>query len=89
MIAGLTFLISGNFIYAIAVIVVACPCTVAIATPLAVVAGIGKAARKGIIIKGGIYLEALAKIDTVVMDKTGTITIGEPRITDIKAFAGT
>lgn len=87
LIAGLTFLISGNFIYAIAVIVVACPCTVAIATPLAIVAGTGKAARKGIIIKGGIYLEALAKIDTVVMDKTGTITIGEPRITDIKAFA--
>ncbi len=87
LIAGLTFLISGNIIYAIAVVVVACPCTVAIATPLAIVAGTGKAARKGIIIKGGIYLEALAKIDTVVMDKTGTITIGEPRITDIKAFA--
>ncbi len=87
LIAGLTFLISGNITYAIAVIVVACPCTVAVATPLAVVAGTGKAARKGIIIKGGIYLQALAKIDTVVMDKTGTITIGEPRITDIKAFA--
>ena len=87
IIAGLTFLISWNITYAIAVIVVACPCTVAVATPLAVVAGTGKAARKGIIIKGGLYLEALAKIDTVVMDKTGTITIGEPRITDIKAFA--
>ncbi len=87
LIAGLTFLISGNITYAIAVIVVACPCTVAVATPLAIVAGTGKAARKGIIIKGGIYLEALAKIDTVVVDKTGTITIGEPRITDIKAFA--
>lgn len=87
IIAGLTFLISWNITYAIAVIVVACPCTVAVATPLAVVAGTGKAARRGIIIKGGIYLETLAKIDTVVMDKTGTITIGEPRITDIKAFA--
>jgi Cd2+/Zn2+-exporting ATPase/Cu+-exporting ATPase len=87
LIAGLTFLITRNIAYAIAVIVVACPCTVAVATPLAIVAGTGKAARRGIIIKGGIHLETLAKIDTVVLDKTGTITIGEPRITDIKAFA--
>ena len=87
IIAGLTFLITRNIAHAIAVIVVACPCSVAVATPLAIVAGTGKAARRGIIIKGGIHLETLAKIDTVVLDKTGTITIGEPRITDIKAFA--
>lgn len=86
--AVLTLLLTGKLTNAIAVIVVACPCTVAIATPLAVVAGMGKAARRGIIIKGGKYLEALAKVDTLVMDKTGTLTIGDPVVTDIKGFSG-
>lgn len=86
-ISVLTFLITWKITNAIAVIVVACPCTVAIATPLAVVASMGKAAKKGIIIKGGRYLEALAKVDTIVVDKTGTITIGDPVVTDIKGFA--
>lgn len=83
----LTFLITWKITNAIAVIVVACPCTVAIATPLAVVASMGRAAKKGIIIKGGRYLEALAKVDTIVMDKTGTVTMGDPVVTDIKGFA--
>jgi Cu+-exporting ATPase len=86
-IAILTFLITWKITNAIAVIVVACPCTVAIATPLAVVASMGKAAKKGIIIKGGRYLEALAKVDAIVMDKTGTVTMGDPVVTDIKGFA--
>lgn len=86
VIAALTFLITWDVTNAIAVIVVACPCTVAIATPLAVVASMGKAAKRGIIIKGGRYLEALAKVDTIVMDKTGTVTMGEPVVTDIKGF---
>jgi Cd2+/Zn2+-exporting ATPase/Cu+-exporting ATPase len=86
-ISVLTFLITWKITNAIAVIVVACPCTVAIATPLAVVASMGKAAKKGIIIKGGRYLEALAKVDTIVMDKTGTVTMGDPVVTDIKGFA--
>ncbi|MEW6740207.1 MAG: cation-translocating P-type ATPase [Nitrospirota bacterium] len=86
-IAIITFLITWKITNAIAVIVVACPCTVAIATPLAVVASMGKAAKKGIIIKGGRYLEALAKVDTIVMDKTGTVTMGDPVVTDIKGFA--
>jgi len=87
-IATLTFLITWKITNAIAVIVVACPCTVAIATPLAVVASMGRAAKKGIIIKGGRYLEALAKVDTIVMDKTGTVTMGDPVVTDIEGFAG-
>lgn len=87
-VAVLTFLLTGKITNAIAVLVVACPCTVAIATPLAVVAGMGKAARRGIIVKGGRYLEALAKVDTLVMDKTGTLTIGDPVVTDIQGFAG-
>jgi len=84
--ALLTFLFTRNITNSIAVIVVACPCAVVLATPLAVVAGIGNASKKGIIVKGGIYLEELGKIDTVVLDKTGTITIGEPRVISIKSF---
>jgi len=85
-IAFVTFLITRNITSTIAVIVVACPCAVALATPLAVVASIGKAARKGIIIKGGVYLEELSQVNTIVVDKTGTLTLGEPRITDVKGF---
>ncbi len=86
VIALLTFIFTLKITNAIAVIVVACPCTIAIATPLAVVASMGKAAKKGIIIKGGRYLEALARVNTIVMDKTGTVTMGEPVVTDIKGF---
>jgi Cd2+/Zn2+-exporting ATPase/Cu+-exporting ATPase len=82
----ITWLITGNILYAIAIIVVACPCSIALATPLSVIASSGRAARAGIIVKGGRYLEALAGIDTVVMDKTGTITLGQPVVTDIRGF---
>jgi len=85
-VAALTFMITRNLISSIAVVVVACPCAVALATPLAVVASVGKAAKRGIIVKGGVYLEELGRIDTVVMDKTGTLTLGEPRVTDIRCF---
>jgi len=89
LIAGATYVITGEIRNAIAVIVVACPCSVAIATPLAVVASMGTAARKGIIIKGGRYLEALAKVNTLVVDKTGTLTLGDPVVTDIEGFGAT
>jgi len=75
-----TYLLTGSITSAISVIVVACPCAVATATPLAVLAGSGKAAKKGIIVKGGVYLEELAKIDTLVIDKTGTLTLGQPEV---------
>lgn len=80
----LTYLITRNPTHAIAVLVVACPCAIALATPLAVVASVGFAARQGILIKGGLYLETLAKVDTLVMDKTGTLTFGKPKVTDIQ-----
>ena len=82
----LTMLISGNVRNGIAVMVVACPCAVALATPLSVVASTGAAARRGILVKGGLYLEALARVDTVVVDKTGTLTLGKPSVTQISDF---
>ncbi|MEW6117933.1 MAG: cation-translocating P-type ATPase [Nitrospirota bacterium] len=85
-IAVLVFIATRNITYSIAVLVVACPCTVAIATPLAMVASMGKAAKRGIIIKGGLHLESLAKVDTLVMDKTGTLTLGDPIVTEVKGF---
>ena len=68
----------------IAVLVVACPCAVALATPLSVTASVGAAARHGILIKGGLYLEALARADVLVMDKTGTLTLGKPRVVSVE-----
>lgn len=65
------------------ILVVSCPCALGIATPMVVSLGIGRAARKGILIKGGEYLEKLASIDTVVFDKTGTMTKGRPEVTDV------
>src|SRR3989338_2609773 len=86
--ALITYLISGKAIYAIAVLVAACPCAVGLATPLSVIASVGSSAKKGILIKGGLYLEALAKVDCVVMDKTGTLTFGKPLVTDILVVSG-
>jgi heavy metal translocating P-type ATPase len=83
----ITFLLTRNFRIAVTVLIVACPCAVALATPLAFVAAIGKASRRGILIKGGVYLENLSKTKTIVFDKTGTLTIGEPQVVEIKKFA--
>jgi Cd2+/Zn2+-exporting ATPase/Cu+-exporting ATPase len=81
--AVLTYLLGGQIRSAIAVLLVACACAVALATPTAVIASVGRAARQGILIKGGRYLELLARADTLVMDKTGTLTLGRPTITDL------
>ena len=79
----LTMLLTGDPRHGIAVLVVACPCAVALATPLSVVASTGAAAKRGILVKGGLFLEALARVDTVVVDKTGTLTLGKPSVTRI------
>ncbi len=70
----------------IAVLVISCPCAMGLATPTALVVGIGRAAKFGIILKGGEALEKAYKIDTVALDKTGTLTIGKPIVTDFVLF---
>ncbi|AKU30163.1 copper-translocating P-type ATPase [Bacillus altitudinis] len=95
--AVLTFLIwfffvdPGNVTSAletfIAVIVIACPCALGLATPTSIMAGSGRAAESGILFKGGEHLEVTQSLDTVVLDKTGTVTKGEPSLTDVIASA--
>jgi len=82
-VAALTFLISRNPLSTAAVLVVACSCSFALATPIAVLASIGASAKRGLLIKGGKYLESLAGADVVLVDKTGTLTLGQPQITEI------
>ena len=87
-IATLTFLLSRNALATAAVLVVTCSCSFALATPIAVVASIGASAKRGLLIKGGKYLEALARADVLLIDKTGTLTLGRPQITDVVPLNG-
>lgn len=81
--AVLTFLVTQDVRSTISVVIVAGACGIAAGTPLAVLGAIGRAARQGAIIKGGLYLEALGTVDTIVLDKTGTLTLGNPEVTDV------
>jgi len=82
----------GNFpqglLAFIAVLIIACPCALGIATPAALMVGVGKGAESGILIRGGEILERAQNLDTVVFDKTGTLTRGEPNVTDILSLGG-
>jgi len=88
LIAAATFLITGEIIRAITILIVACPCALVLGTPTAVVAAIGNAARQGILIKGGAYLEQMGRLKTLLMDKTGTLTEGRPKVVEMKCFDG-
>jgi Cu+-exporting ATPase len=92
-VAGIAFItwlaISGfasAFLVLLSVLLIACPCALGIATPTAILAGVGKGAEYGVLLRGGEYVENARKLTTVVFDKTGTLTKGEPSVTDIIAF---
>ena len=86
--AVLTFIVTHNVRSTISVVIVAGACGIAAGTPLAILGAIGRAAHQGAIIKGGLYLEALAAVDTVLLDKTGTLTFGTPQIREVVSANG-
>jgi Cd2+/Zn2+-exporting ATPase len=88
LIAVLTYLITRDVTRAITVLIVICPCSLVLATPTAVVAAIGNAARRGVLVKHGPAMEQIGKVDVVALDKTGTVTLGEPRVQQTLALNG-
>jgi Zn2+/Cd2+-exporting ATPase len=84
--AALVFIVTRDSHRAITVLIVACPCALILATPTAVMAGIARAARAGVLIKGGQHLEATARLHTIVFDKTGTLTHGQPEVAHVNRF---
>ncbi|MFH1268186.1 MAG: cation-translocating P-type ATPase family protein [Planctomycetota bacterium] len=85
---GDTWLTSGDVVRAVAVLVVACPCALVLATPTAIAAGIGALVRRGVLVKGGVALEKLGRLRSVVFDKTGTLTLARLRISEIVPAPG-
>ena len=83
------FPFADSFYRAMAVLVAASPCALAIGTPAAVLSAVARAAQAGVLIKGGAHLENLGRLTAIAFDKTGTITVGKPRLTDIVAFGAT
>jgi len=86
--AAITFLSTHNIRSTISVVIVAGACGIAAGTPLAILGAIGRVAQDGVIIKGGLYLEKLAEVDTILLDKTGTLTYGTPEVIEIRPAKG-
>ena len=87
-ICAFVWLMTSDPMRVMTILVIACPCALVLATPTAVVASVGNAARRGVLIKGGVAIEKCARITAVCFDKTGTITKGEPEVADFEAFEG-
>lgn len=87
-IAVLTYFLTRDIVRSITVLIVICPCALVLATPTALVAAIGNAARRGILVKNGTAMEQIGRADIVAFDKTGTLTLGEPRVTETICFDG-
>ncbi len=88
LICAVVWFMTYDIMRVMAILVIACPCALVLATPTAVVASVGNAAKRGVLIKGGITIEKAAKITAVCLDKTGTLTVGKPKLVDIKTFNG-
>ncbi|MFB7224718.1 heavy metal translocating P-type ATPase [Streptomyces sp. NPDC056227] len=88
VVAGLAWLVSGSAVRAVAVLVVATPCPLLLAAPVAIVSGLSRAARQGVVIRDGAALETLGRARTLILDKTGTLTTGRPRVIDVAASPG-
>jgi Cu2+-exporting ATPase/Cu+-exporting ATPase len=85
---GFAEALSYGLVSFVGILVIACPCALGLATPTAIIVGVGKGAKEGILIKDAATLEKLAKVNTVVLDKTGTITKGKPEVASIQNFSG-
>lgn len=84
--AGLTWLITGQIIRAVTILVVFCPCALVLATPTAIMAGIGNATKYGVLVREGGALERLSTVKRITFDKTGTLTYGKPKVTEVHSF---
>lgn len=84
---GFAQALSFGLVSFVGVLIIACPCALGLATPTAIIVGVGKGAREGVLVKDAAVLERLYKVDTVVVDKTGTITKGKPALTEIKSYS--
>ena len=80
--------VSGALVASVSVLLIACPCAVGLATPISLMVGVGRAAKQGILVRNGEALQALATIDVLMLDKTGTLTEGEPRVTHVECGGG-